>query len=335
MGEIEPSIDKLLEGTSRSFYLTLSKLPSGVRKQIGLLYLLARIADTIADSSEGTTEELLGTLKSYNDRAQGLSESMPDMTKLSESQSNPSEAILLLRSDEVVGLLSELPEADRGIIRDCLAVIVSGQSLDLERFGAGMGEGITSLKNYDELDDYAYRVAGSVGDFWTRITLEHQYRVDDDAESALFEKGVRFGKALQLINILRDIPEDLRLGRCYIPMDDLEDHGLAPEDLRNPENMDRFRDLFDCLLDKTAEHLDSAIEYIEMIPYSQFRLRAACMLPVIIAQRTMSLLRSNNVLDGGNRVKISRSEIREITRTVVLSIPSRRSCSRLLNPDRR
>ena len=59
MSNLEPSIEKLLEETSRSFYLTLNKLPSGVRKQIGLLYLLARIADTIADSSVGTTEELL------------------------------------------------------------------------------------------------------------------------------------------------------------------------------------------------------------------------------------------------------------------------------------
>jgi len=335
MGELGPSIDQLLEGTSRSFYLTLSKLPSGVRKQIGLLYLLARIADTIADSSEGSTEDLLGTLKSYNDRAQGLSESMPDMAELSESQTNPAEAKLLLRSDEVVGLLSELPETDRRIVRSCLAVIVSGQSLDLERFGAGMGDGITALSNYGELDDYAYRVAGSVGEFWTSITLEHQFKVDEGTEGLLFERGVRFGKALQLINILRDIPEDLSLGRCYIPLDDLESHGLTPDDLNNPENMSAFRGLFDHLLDKTSEHLDAAIEYIEMLPYSQFRLRGACMLPVIIAQRTMTLLRSSNVLDGENRVKISRDEIKEITRKVMLSLASKRSCSRLLNSERR
>ena len=86
MSDLEPSIEKLLEETSRSFYLTLNKLPSGVRRQIGLLYLLARIADTIADSSVGTTDELLQTLKSYNSRAQGVSEKMPDMTGLSESQ---------------------------------------------------------------------------------------------------------------------------------------------------------------------------------------------------------------------------------------------------------
>jgi len=335
MGGLEPSIDKLLEETSRSFYLTLNKLPSGVRKQMGLLYLLARIADTIADSNSGTTEELLETLESYNDRAQGLSDSMPDMSDLAKYQKNPAEARLLSRAEEPVQLLFELPERDREIIRTCLGIIVGGQSLDLQRFGAGKGDVITPLRNYDELDDYAYRVAGSVGEFWTSMSLEHQFKVNRETESKLFEKGVRFGKALQLINILRDIPEDLRLGRCYIPLDQLESHGLVPEDLKEPGNMEKFRELFDQLLDRADEHLDSAIEYIEMLPYSQFRLRGACMLPVLIGQRTISLLREGNVLDGENRVKISRDEIKELTKKTVLSISSKRRCSKLLNSQRK
>ena len=335
MGGLEPSIDKLLEETSRSFYLTLNKLPSGVRKQMGLLYLLARIADTIADSNSGTTEELLETLESYNDRAQGLSDSMPDMSDLAKYQKNPAEARLLSRAEEPVQLLFELPEKDREIIRTCLGIIVGGQSLDLQRFGAGKGDVITPLRNYDELDDYAYRVAGSVGEFWTSMSLEHQFKVNRETEKKLFEKGVRFGKALQLINILRDIPEDLRLGRCYIPLDQLESHGLVPEDLKEPGNMEKFRKLFDQLLDRADEHLDSAIEYIEMLPYSQFRLRGACMLPVLIGQRTISLLREDNVLDGENRVKISRDEIKELTKKTVLSISSKRGCSKLLNSQRK
>tara|TARA_B100000686_G_scaffold344532_1_gene427340 strand:- start:1158 stop:2165 length:1008 start_codon:yes stop_codon:yes gene_type:complete len=334
MGGLEPSIDKLLEETSRSFYLTLNKLPSGVRKQMGLLYLLARIADTIADSNSGTTEELLETLESYNDRAQGLSDSMPDMSDLAKYQKNPAEARLLSRAEEPIQLLFELPERDREIIRTCLGIIVGGQSLDLQRFGAGKGDVITPLKNYDELDDYAYRVAGSVGEFWTSMSLEHQFKVNRETEKRLYEKGVRFGKALQLINILRDIPEDLRLGRCYIPLDQLESHGLVPEDLKEPGNMEKFRELFDQLLDRADEHLDSAIEYIEMLPYSQFRLRGACMLPVLIGQRTISLLREDNVLDGENRVKISRDEIKELTKKTVLSISSKRRCSKLLNSQR-
>ena len=56
--------------------------------------------------------------------------------------------------------------------------------------------------------------------------------------------GVRFGKALQMTNILRDIPEDLRFGRCYIPRPRLDAVGLTPEDLRNPGSMESFQPVF-------------------------------------------------------------------------------------------
>ena len=68
---IGEEIDKLLETTSRSFYPTLKYLPKKIRGQIGLLYLLARVADTIADSKVGDTEVLIDVLTNYNDVAQG------------------------------------------------------------------------------------------------------------------------------------------------------------------------------------------------------------------------------------------------------------------------
>ena len=50
---IHQAIDSLLKETSRSFYLTLKALPPRIGPQIGLGYLLARIADTVADSKGG------------------------------------------------------------------------------------------------------------------------------------------------------------------------------------------------------------------------------------------------------------------------------------------
>ena len=48
--------------------------------------------------------------------------------------------------------------------------------------------------------------------------------------------GVRFGKALQMTNVLRDVPTDLRIGRCYIPEEWIQDVGLTPLDLMDPAN---------------------------------------------------------------------------------------------------
>ena len=157
---INAKIDALLEATSRSFYPTLKYLPKKIRGQIGLLYLLARVADTIADSKHGETEELLRLLREYNDVAQGRSSDLPDFSDIADIQENENEAELLRNVQDVVDGLEVYSEADRERMLECLDVIVGGQILDLERFGpANEGESISALADNAEMDDYTYRVA--------------------------------------------------------------------------------------------------------------------------------------------------------------------------------
>ena len=308
---IDEEIDKLLETTSRSFYPTLKYLPKKIRGQIGLLYLLARVADTIADSKAGQTSDLIEALTQYNEVAQGRSSELPDLSALADIQSNPDEGELLRNVEKVVQALSIYGQGDQERILECLDVIVGGQILDLERFGIAKDDGkISSLNSEEELDDYTYRVAGCVGVFWTKMSLAHIISLPKEKEEKFFENGIRFGKALQMINILRDIPEDVRFGRCYIPGPSLKTHGLEPEDLLDPSNIDAFRPLYDTYLDLTSEHLDAAIEYIKMIPDRQFRLKAASMLPVLIGQRTVTLLREGNILDSDEKIKVTRDEMK-------------------------
>ena len=308
---IGEEIDKLLETTSRSFYPTLKYLPKKIRGQIGLLYLLARVADTIADSKVGETEELIEALTQYNDVAQGRKQELPDLKELAEIQSNPDEGELLRNVQKVVDALSMYEKDDQVRMLECLDIIVSGQILDLQRFGiAREGGNISSLQSEEELDDYTFRVAGCVGVFWTKMSLAHMMKLSKEKEELFFENGIRFGKALQMINILRDIPEDLRFGRCYIPGHRLEEHGLTPNDLLDSSNIAKFRPLYDTYLDLTSEHLDAAVEYIRMIPDRQLRLKAASMLPVLIGQRTVTLLREGNILDSEEKIKITRNEMK-------------------------
>jgi len=308
---IGEEIDKLLETTSRSFYPTLKYLPKKIRGQIGLLYLLARVADTIADSKVGETEELIEALTQYNDVAQGRKQDLPDLMELAKIQSNPDEGELLRNVQKVVDALSMYEKDDQVRMLECLDIIVSGQILDLQRFGiAREGGNISSLQSEEELDDYTFRVAGCVGVFWTKMSLAHMMKLSKEKEELFFENGIRFGKALQMINILRDIPEDLRFGRCYIPGHRLEEHGLTPNDLLDSSNIAKFRPLYDTYLDLTSEHLDAAVEYIRMIPDRQLRLKAASMLPVLIGQRTVTLLREGNILDSEEKIKITRNEMK-------------------------
>ncbi len=322
-------LDSILEGTSRSFYLSLKELPREIRKQVSLLYMLARTSDTIADSEGGESEDLLQALESYNEFTQGNSEEAPDLEELSEFQSNISEGLLLKNVGKVASNISQFSESDQKSIRNCLGIIIGGQILDLKRFSSGVN-GIPSIEENDELDDYAYRVAGSVGEFWTQMSLDHLFKIKEENEAEIFENGVRFGKALQMINILRDIPADLELGRCYIPRRSLDEHGMSPSDLLDSSKMESFRPLYNEYLDLTDQHLDSAVQYIEMLPHSQFRLRGSCMLPVIIGKKTVSLLRGRNVLDPEKKVKISRSEVKEVVKKVIMAVPFKGSSKRLL-----
>lgn len=331
---ISKQCDELLKETSRSFFLTLKVLPKKSRSPIGMLYLLARLADTIADSEVGDANELVSALTEYNEFVQGRGETLPTMTHLASIQTNPAEARLLNNVEIVVAALSGFSQSDQNRIKTCLDIIVGGQTLDLTRFRLAESEGLVTLSDDAELDDYAYRVAGSVGEFWTHLSLDHHFSVGEE-EVLLFERAVRFGKALQLINILRDIPEDLSLGRCYIPAVRLSEVELTPESLGDAENYERFQPLYDQYLDVAVAHLDAAVDYIGMIPYRQFRLRLACMLPVLIGQRTLQLLRAGNVLDGEQRIKVSRAEVKRFRNRTLLSLVSRRKSRRLLNELRR
>ena len=332
---VNEKIDALLETTSRSFYPTLKYLPKKTRGQIGLLYLLARVADTIADTKHGETDFLLEHLEAYNAVVQGRADVLPDFTKLAEMQANEHEAALLRNVPEVIAGLAEYSPEDQQRMLECLDVIVGGQSLDLQRFGpANEGGDISALADDGELDDYTFRVAGCVGVFWTKMSLAHLMSLSPEDEALFMERGVQFGKALQMINILRDIPEDLRFGRCYIPEAALAEVGLKPQDLLDDGNLEAFRPLYDRYLDLTNEHLDAATAYIHMIPETQFRLKASCMLPVLVGQRTVTLLREGNILNSEDRIKVTRDEMKTYARKLLRALLIPGGVKRLLEKNK-
>ncbi len=116
------------------------------------------------------------------------------------------------------------------------------------------------------------------------------------------ELGVRLGKGLQLINILRDLPRDLRQGRCYLPLP-------GADRLLDPSRFDEIRDVYEHWLETALGHLEAGWDYTMQIPPSLPRLRLACTWPIWIGLRTIGLLRRANPLDPGQRIKVSRAAI--------------------------
>lgn len=306
----------LLRDVSRSFYLTMRILPGGVRVPISLGYLLARATDTVADAAGVDAGRRLEVLSALSEWICGNPGARPDFTPfLAEGAGvTGAERVLLGRVGEAVELLDLCDGFEQDRIREVLRIIISGQELDLRRFGMGALESgqVRSLRTAAELDDYTYRVAGCVGEFWTRLCRRAVFPDASLSEAQLLEEGVRFGKGLQLVNILRDLPRDLQAGRCYLPSEELEEVGLAPQDLLKPSSEPALRPVFDRWLARADAHLDAGWSYTTSLPRGCVRVRLACAWPILIGVRTTALLAGGAVLDPGRRIKVGRPEVRGI-----------------------
>jgi len=305
-------ITLLLKEVSRSFYLTLRVLPGAIRPQISLAYLLARTTDTIADTEIIPIAQRLEALQFLRDRILANSDQPLNFAQLAEHQSSPGERALLERCNEAIALLGSFSVADQTSIRAVLKIITSGQELDIKRFSASNANQIVALATDQQLDDYTYRVAGCVGEFWTKICQAHLFQNDSLDQDFLLKNGIRFGKGLQLVNILRDLPADLRRGRCYLPSQRLNECGLTPTDLLDPANEPKFRALYSSCLDLADAHLVAGWGYTNALPWRSVRVRLACAWPILIGVQTLAKLRVTNALDPLMRVKISRVELRNL-----------------------
>ena len=323
----------VLRQVSRSFYLTLAVLPSSVARQVGLAYLLARAADTIADTSQVDRSERVMFLKQF--KLQFIQESLnwgeirAIQTAMAPQQSHHGERKLLEQLEECFKIYEKFDVKDQEEIRKVLPTLISGMEMDLDVFPGESEEELTAFGTMDDLDTYAYRVAGCVGEFWTNLACAHLpvIRRQWDREQKN-RSGIRFGKGLQLTNILKDLPKDLRRGRCYIPLEMLDSVGLEPKDLLDKKNMSKFSPILQKLVGVTLTHLDQGWFYTMSIPRWEIRLRLACMWPILIALRTLHLLTTcDNMLDPTQSLKISRFEVYRIVLTTTLTGGGDRACS--------
>ena len=356
MAENSPALlTSLLRQVSRSFYLTLRVLPGAIRPQIGLAYLLARASDTIADTDLLPVATRLAALQALRDRIQGRRAEPLDFAEIARcqgasgagnrdaaslekgSQARPAigsaaERLLLERIEEMLGWLERFSGRDTERIREVIEIITSGQVLDLERFASAAGNRIIALQTDRELDDYTYRVAGCVGEFWTHLCRFHLFPRAPLEESSLLANGVRFGKGLQLVNILRDIPADLRQGRCYIPAEALQARGLTPAALLDPSSEGSFRPAFQSFCGRAQAHLAAGWAYTNALPRRCVRVRLACAWPILIGARTLEHLRAGNVLQPAQRIKVSRAEVRNLMARSLACYPWPRAWNRLFGP---
>ncbi len=297
----------LLRGVSRSFYLTLRVLPAGLRQPLSLAYLLARTSDTIADSITGDPQLRLSKLDEFRQAVAGVTYGLAEIPKT--DLTNPWESKLLAAVPGLLGqLATQQPETQR-LIRSVIATITEGQANDIAHFEqqvtADCRGTVTALPDAAALNQYTFQVAGCVGDFWTRLCSLYNPRVLREQLEPLAAKGIRFGMGLQLVNILRDLPEDLANGRCYLPADELTLANCQPGDLlTNPKQADP---VFRTWLQHAREHLEFAHQYVTAL--RGWRITFASRLPLALANATLDRL-GESVPTA--KIKVSRCQLRQL-----------------------
>jgi farnesyl-diphosphate farnesyltransferase len=300
----------ILKGVSRSFYLTLRVLPDSLQEPVALAYLLARAADTLADTTvlpQSDRLHYLHCFKGYitNPRSADACDTIQSI--LQDSLSNRDEARLLAMLPQLFALFAAQPEPDRGLIRGVVTTLTDGMVFDLQAFPAEESGEVKALPKGVELDRYTYLVAGCVGEFWTAISMAHVEALSHWDRQRVTGLGIRFGKALQLTNILRDLPRDLRIGRCYLPQEWLDQHRLSIADLMDDTNSDRAHALLQQGIALALQHYEAALEYLLAIPRRCMRLRLAALWPLMIGLATLEKLAvSREWLDVNTIIKVER-----------------------------
>jgi farnesyl-diphosphate farnesyltransferase len=174
------------------------------------------------------------------------------------------------------------------------------------------------------LEQYTYHVAGCVGEFWTDVCMHHLPRYSNLPADRLRTLGVDYGKALQLVNILRDLPADFASGRCYLPADESTAALWSQEPAA-------ARETYLCWVRRAAELLESGREYIRSL--NPVRLRAGCFLPWELGRQTLALLAVRMPLETKERIKVPRSAVRSaLLRGIIASVSNQPLAAPLPKP---
>ena len=201
---------------------------------------------------------------------------------------------------------SLLPPTDKSLAIKVLSTLFKAFKRDTDTFT--YKNKMVSFQAISDLETYLYEIAGCVGEFWTDICFLHWPKYSKLAVDEARNLGIEFGKALQLVNILRDLPTDLQNNRCYLPAEQFSAYGIDVTDLTyTPE---KIFPLVKYWRNQADHYLKSAKRYIQNI--NSLTQRYALCLPVIIAEKTLAKLDSDIYLHTRVVMKVSHFEMRII-----------------------
>ncbi len=203
-----------------SFYYSFRFLPPERRRAITAFYAFCREVDDVVDECHDPAPAR-AKLAWWRDEVARLYAGQPE---------HPVTRALR----EAIGLF-HLPE-------DAFGQIVDGMEMDLD---------LVRYPDFKALNLYCHRVAGVVGEVAALI-----FGLSD---RATLKYANKLGLAFQLTNIIRDVGEDARRNRIYLPLDELAEYGVAEADLLAGRMSDNFARLMDFQYRRANETYDAAL----------------------------------------------------------------------------
>jgi len=298
-----------VQDVSRTFALTIAELEEPMSRDICVGYLLCRIADTIEDAGHIPPERQRELLDRYN---QVLDPDDP--TTVDEFREEVDEWIpdepdadwdVVAAAPRVVRTFEALDESSKRAIRPPVRELVDGMGMFVERYAE---QGGLRLQTFDELEEYCWYAAGTVGTLVTGLLARN---VDDSVGETLQNNARSFAMLLQLVNVSKDVATDyVEENNVYIPQELLDDQNLDTEDIPDGEKSEEFVPVIHRVTDRAEGYLDGAQTWLEAMPEIRGNTLSAWAIPFLLAVGTIRELeeRPEDVIEEGD-VKVSRSEV--------------------------
>jgi farnesyl-diphosphate farnesyltransferase len=311
-----------LKLVSRTFALNIRILPTELEETVRLAYLFMRIADTIEDDRAMEPErrkDLLDRFVGCFAPAGSDPEKVEDFLRaLPESwrTENHADLFLVAHADLVFEVFAGVRADRRAAVEERVREMCSGMVHYALRRET---DGWFRLETRQELLDYCYFVAGTVGLMLTELFAGEG--IAPARRERLRSNSVAFGLALQLVNIARDIPADGTRSTVFVPEEMCRARGIEPAQLWEAEHREAASAVLQDLVRLADREVRKAQEYILDLPRTLWRLRLFCLWPLLMAQDTLAVLAADppGALDPSKRAKIGRGRVRRILWTTALT----------------
>jgi phytoene synthase len=272
----------IARSAAKNFYYGFLVLPARKRSALCAVYAFMRHADDISDDPSLPIKERRAKLAAW----------MCALRRVVEGE----------RTDDPVLMALADTQKTFNVPLDLLEKLVEGTAMDLpqpgsERLGDAPARARLHYETFEELYDYCYHVASVVGLVCIRIFGYRDPRAEQLAE--------RTGVAFQLTNIIRDVKEDGRMGRVYLPDQDLQRFKVDATAINNGHAAALLRPVLEFEAERAREFYGSAEELIPLIDDDS---QAALWTLVEIYHRLLDRIASRQYDVFSERVALSTAE---------------------------